>query len=202
MSFPRSRIGAVPCRTYGTQEGCQFGNSCTFRHGEETQQQAQERQHAAYMATKNSGGGGGGGGGHVSPTHVARVPVEAPGAPARAKTYAQRMQPKPEMPEWMVMGKKLEGEFNMIAQAEAAYKHAVETAIAAKKAAEARMEADMAAAKARYDAAIGAVRFVPSTPDEDSLQKLGENAQPINWGDAQAEGEEEEEKKSGGGAGI
>jgi hypothetical protein len=51
------------------------------------------------------------------------------------------------MPGWMVMGKKLEGEFNMIAEAEAAYKHAVETAIAAKKAAE-------AAAQEAYKAAL------------------------------------------------
>jgi hypothetical protein len=88
----------------------------------------------------------GGGGGPASPPRVQRVPV-APWAPAKPPTYAQRAQSNPEMPGWMVMGKKLEGEFNMIAEAEAAYKLAVETAIAAKKAAE-------AAAQEAYKAAI------------------------------------------------
>ena len=88
----------------------------------------------------------GGGGGPASPPRVPRAPV-APWAPARVPTYAQKAQSNPEMPGWMVMGKKLEGEFNMIAEAEAAYKHAVETAIAAKKAAE-------AAAQEAYKAAL------------------------------------------------
>ena len=137
MSFDLSKIGGVACRMYGTQEGCQFGDLCTFRHGGETKEQAQRRQQAAYMAKKKSSGGGGGGDGPASPPRVQRVvPVEAPWAPARA-TYAQKVQSNPEMPGWMVMGKKLEGEFNMIAEAEAAYKLVVETAIAAKKAAEA-----------------------------------------------------------------
>lgn len=145
MSFDLSKIGGVACRMDGTEEGCQFGDLCTFRHGGETKEQAQRRQQAAYMAKKN-GGGGGGGGGPASPPRVPRVPV-APWAPARAPTYAQTAQPNPEMPGWMVMGKKLEGEFNMIAEAEAAYKLVVETAIAAKKAAE-------AAAQEAYKAAL------------------------------------------------
>lgn len=146
MSFDLSKIGGVQCRMDGTQEGCQFGNLCTFRHGGETKEQAQRRQQAAYMAKKN-GGGGGGGDGPASPPRVQRVvPVEAPWAPARA-TYAQKAQSNPEMPGWMVMGKKLEGEFNMIAEAEAAYKLVVETAIATKKAAE-------AAAQDAYRAAL------------------------------------------------
>jgi hypothetical protein len=51
------------------------------------------------------------------------------------------------MPGWMIEGKKLEGEFNMIAEAEAAYKLVVETAIATKKAAE-------TAAQEAYKAAL------------------------------------------------
>jgi len=85
MSFDLSKIGVVQCRMEGTQEGCQFGNLCTFRHGEETKEQAQRRQQAAYMAKKNGGGGSGGGGGGrgpVSPPRVQRAPV-APGAPSR-----------------------------------------------------------------------------------------------------------------------
>lgn len=148
MSFDLSKIGGVQCRMYGTQEGCQFGDLCTFRHGEETKEQAQRRQQKAFEAKKKSSGGGGGGGGPVSPPRVQRVvPVEAPWAPAKAPTYAQTAQSNPEMPGWMVTGKKLEGEFNMIAEAEAAYKRAVETAIAAKKAAE-------AAAQEAYKAAL------------------------------------------------
>ncbi len=183
MSFPRSRIGAVPCRTYGTQEGCPFGNSCTFRHDEETQQQAQERQHAAYMATKNSGGGGGGGGGPVSPTRVARVPVGAPWAPARAQTYAQKAQPKPEMPDWMIEGEELKKKkhFPGIAEAEAAYKRAVETAIAAEKAAE-------AAAQEAYRAALekaGGGKMKPREEPADLTVKMNGR-----WAD-EADSEEE-----------
>ena len=102
---------------------------------------------ASGLHAKKNSGGGGGGGGPASPPRVPRVSVQAPWAPARAPTYAQKAQSNPEMPGWMVMGKKLEGEFNMIAEAEAAYKHAVETAIAAKKAAE-------AAAQEAYKAAL------------------------------------------------
>jgi hypothetical protein len=120
----------------GTPEGCQFGKLCTFRHGDETKEQAQKRQQLAYMAKKAAANGGGGGGGPVSPPRVPRVvPAQAPWAPARV-TYAQKAQPNPEMPGWMIEGKKLEGEFNMIAEAEAAYKLVVQTAIAKKKAAE------------------------------------------------------------------
>ncbi len=182
MSF-RSKIGVVLCRTYGTPLGCPFGGSCTFRHGEETTEQARERQHEAYMATKNSGGGGGGGGGPVSPTRVARVP-EAPWAPARAQTYAQKAQSKPEMPEWMVDGEKLKDLFPEIAAAEAAYKHAVETAIAAKKAAE-------AAAQEAYKAALekaggGKKLHVPAV----LTAKMNGS-----WADAAASEEESEEEE-------
>lgn len=146
MSFDLSKIGGVQCRMDGTQEGCQFGNLCTFRHGEETKEQAQRRQQAAYMAKKNSGGGGGGGG-PASPPRVPRVSVQAPWAPARVPTYAQKAQSNPEMPGWMIEGKKLENDFPEIEETYAAYKHAVETAIAGKKAAE-------AAAQEAFNAAI------------------------------------------------
>lgn len=144
MSFDLSKIGGVQCRMEGTEEGCQFGNLCTFRHGGETKEQAQRRQQAAYMAKKN-GGGGGGGDGPASPPRVPRVQV-APWAPARAPTYAQ-IAHKPEMSDWMIEGKKLEGDFPEIEETYAAYKNAVETAIATKKAAE-------AAAQEAYKAAI------------------------------------------------
>lgn len=146
MSFDLSKIGGVQCRMYGTEKGCQFGNLCTFSHGEETKEQAQRRQQAAYMAKKNSGGGGGGGG-PASPPRVPRVSVEAPWAPARVPTYAQKAQSNPEMPGWMIEGKKLEDDFPEIKETYAAYKHAVETAIAGKKAAE-------TAAQEAYKAAI------------------------------------------------
>jgi hypothetical protein len=156
MSFDLFKIGGVPCRNDGTPQGCQFGVLCTFRHGGETKEQAQERQQAAYMA-KNAafmaktaavevaGGGGGGGGGPASPPRVPRVQV-APWAPARA-TYAQKAQSNPEMPGWMIEGKKLENDFPEIEETYDAYRRAVETAIAAKKAAD-------AAAQEAYKAAI------------------------------------------------
>jgi hypothetical protein len=131
---------------YGTEEGCQFGDLCTFRHGEETKEQAQRRQQAAYMAKKNSGGGGGGGG-PASPPRVPRAPV-APWAPARA-TYAQMAQSNPEMPGWMIEGKKLENDFPEIEETYEAYNHAVETAIAGKKAADAAAQEAFKAAIAK-----------------------------------------------------
>jgi hypothetical protein len=145
MSFDLSKIGGVPCRM---DQECPFGALCTFRHGDETKEQAQKRQQAAYMAKKAAANGGGGGGGPASPPRVPRVvPAQAPWAPARVPTYAQKAQPNPEMPGWMIEGKKLESEFNMIAEAEAAYKLVVETAIATKKAAE-------TAAQKAYKAAL------------------------------------------------
>lgn len=145
MSFDPSKIGGVQCRMDGTREGCQFGNLCTFRHDKETKEEAQLRQQEAYMAKKNSGGGGGGGG-PASPPRVQRVPV-APWAPAKAPSYAQKAQSNPEMPGWMVAGKKLENDFPEIEETYGAYKRAVETAIATKKAAE-------AAAQEAYKAAL------------------------------------------------
>jgi len=130
----------------GTEKGCQFDNLCTFRHGNETKEEAQLRQQEAYMAKKNSGGGGGGGG-PASPPRVPRVSVEAPWAPAKPPTYAQKARSNPEMPGWMVAGKKLEGDFPEIEETYGAYKRAVETAIATKKAAE-------AAAQEAYKAAL------------------------------------------------
>jgi len=130
----------------GTREGCQFGNLCTFRHDKETKEEAQLRQQKAYMAKKNSGGGGGGGG-PASPPRVPRVSVEAPWAPAKPPTYAQKARSNPEMPGWMVAGKKLEGDFPEIEETYGAYKRAVETAIATNKAAE-------AAAQEAYKAAL------------------------------------------------
>ena len=145
MSFDPSKIGGVQCRMDGTEKGCQFDNLCTFRHGNETKEEAQLRQQEAYMAKKNSGGGGGGGG-PASPPRVQRVPV-APWAPAKAPSYAQKAQSNPEMPGWMVAGKKLEGDFPEIEETYGAYKRAVETAIATNKAAE-------AAAQEAYKAAL------------------------------------------------
>jgi len=145
MSFDPSKIGGVQCRMDGTEKGCQFDNLCTFRHGNETKEEAQLRQQKAYMAKKNSGGGGGGGG-PASPPRVQRVPV-APWAPAKAPSYAQKAQSNPEMPGWMVAGKKLENDFPEIEETYGAYKRAVETAIATKKAAE-------AAAQEAYKAAL------------------------------------------------
>jgi len=162
MSFDLSKIGGVPCRMDGTLEGCQFGALCTFRHGDETKEQARERQQKAYMAKKAAANGGGGGGGPVSPPRVPRVvPAQAPWAPARVPTYAQKAQPNPEMPGWMIEGKKLEGEFNMIAEAEAAYKLVVETAIATKKAAE---TAAQEAYKAALEKAGGGGKKKPHVP--------------------------------------
>ena len=146
MSFDLSKIGGVQCRMDGTREGCQFGNLCTFRHDKETKEEAQLRQQKAYMAKKNSGGGGGGGG-PASPPRVPRVSVEAPWAPAKPPTYAQKARSNPEMPGWMVAGKKLEGDFPEIEETYGAYKRAVETAIATNKAAE-------AAAQEAYKAAL------------------------------------------------
>jgi len=56
-------------------------------------------------------------------------------------------QSNPEMPGWMIEGKKLENDFPEIEETYEAYKCAVETAIAAKKAAD-------AAAQEAYKAAI------------------------------------------------
>jgi hypothetical protein len=90
--------------------------------------------------------GGGGGGGPPSPPRVPREQV-VPWAPARAPTYAQRAQSKPEMPDWMIEGEKLKNVFPEIEETYGAYKLAVETAIEAKKAAD-------AAAQEAYKAAI------------------------------------------------
>ena len=144
MSFDLTKVGDVSCRN-DVVGGCLFGDLCTFRHGGETKEQAQRRQQAAYMAKKNSGGGGGGGG-PASPPRVPRAPV-APWAPARVPTYAQKAQSNPEMPGWMIEGKKLENDFPEIEETYTAYKLAVETAIAGKKAAE-------AAAQEAFNAAI------------------------------------------------
>jgi hypothetical protein len=160
----------------GTEEGCHFGDLCTFRHGKETKEQAQERQHEAYMAKKAAAnGGGGGGGGPASPPRVPRVvPAQAPWAPARV-TYAQKAQSNPEMPGWMIEGKKLENDFPEIEETYEAYKRAVETAIAAKKAAD-------AAAQEAYKAAIakaGGGKKKPHVPfglTDELVGTFGDNA--------------------------
>ena len=138
------------CNKVGTADGC------THAHDDVAGQEIGTinpngftRTVKCMFATPNDmlgGGGGGGGGGPPSPPRVPRVQV-APWAPARAPTYAQRAQSNPEMPDWMVMGKKLESEFPDIEDTYKAYKHAVETAIEAKKAAD-------AAAQEAYKAAI------------------------------------------------
>jgi hypothetical protein len=73
------------------------------------------------------------------------------------------------MPGWMIEGKKLESEFNMIAEAEAAYKLVVETAIATKKAAE-------TAAQEAYKAAL-------EKAGGGGKKELTVHAKSGNWGD-------------------
>jgi hypothetical protein len=154
----------------GTQEGCHFGDLCTFRHGNETKEQAQRRQQAAYMA-KNAAfmaktaavevaGGGGGGGGPASPPRMLRaVPAQATWAPARVPTYAQKARSTPEMPGWMIEGEELKSKFSDIEDTYAAYKHAVETAIAIEKAA-------IAAANEAYKAEIKKTRVQVGLTDK------------------------------------
>jgi hypothetical protein len=143
-------------------------NGCTHAHDDVAGQELGTRNPSGFRRTvacmfatpdptKTGGGGGGGGGGHVSPPRAQKVVhVEAPWAP-KAPTYAQRAQSKPEMPDWMIEGKKLENEFPDIKLAKMAYMRAVETASAAKKAAE-------AAAQEAYKAALKAA--AEATPEE------------------------------------
>ncbi len=177
MSFDLSKIGGVQCRMDGTPEGCQFGKLCTFRHGDETKEQAQKRQQLAYAAKKAAvevaGGGGGGGGGPASPPRVLRVPV-VPWAPKKV-TYAQKAQSNPEMPGWMIKGEELKSKFPDIEETYAAYKHAVETAIAIEKAA-------IAAANEAYKAEIKKTRVQVGLTDK--LKKA--------WGDEALNSENED----------
>jgi hypothetical protein len=102
-------------------------------------------------------GGGGGGGGPASPPRVPRVPV-VPWAPKKA-TYAQKAQSNPEMPGWMIEGEELKSKFPDIEDTYAAYKHAVETAIAIEKAA-------IAAANEAYKAEIKKTRVPVGLTDK------------------------------------
>jgi len=187
MSFDLSKIGGMQCRNDGTREGCHFGDLCTFRHGDETKELAQRRQQAAYMA-KNAaymaktaavevagGGGGGGGGGPASPPRVPRVPV-VPWAPKKV-TYAQKAQSNPEMPGWMIEGEELKSKFPDIEDTYAAYKDAVETAIAINKAA-------IAAANEAYKAEFS--KHVPCGLT-DKLKKA--------WGDEAMNSDKEDSEK-------
>ena len=105
-------------------------------------------------------GGGGGGGGPASPPRMLRaVPAQATWAPARAPTYAQKARSTPEMPGWMIEGEELKSKFPDIEDTYAAYKHAVETAIAIEKAA-------IAAANEAYKAEIKKTRVQVGLTDK------------------------------------
>lgn len=52
--FDPEMIGAGECRNYGTTDGCKFGNECSFKHGDETRNDAKKRYKSAKEAKKAS----------------------------------------------------------------------------------------------------------------------------------------------------
>ena len=52
--FDPEMIGAAVCHNYGTTDGCKFGNECSFKHGDETRDDAKKRYKSAKEAKKAS----------------------------------------------------------------------------------------------------------------------------------------------------